>query len=181
MCEMWLQHANPSNWPTLQTGRSAAFTCELPVSRKPVSLRALDALTDGQDLAETVGSDRRYTIGELARELDVTTRAIRFYEQKKLLLPARKGAARTYTRIDRARLKLILRGKNLGFTLEEIAQYLAMYDGDPAQVAQTQHLMTVVDAAIVELQQKRLDIERTLAELKDIRRQCQEHLKAQVG
>jgi DNA-binding transcriptional MerR regulator len=127
-----------------------------------------------------VSNDRRYTIGELARELNLTTRAIRFYEQKGLLLPARKGVARTYTRGDRARLKLILRGKNLGFKLEEIAQYLAMYDGDPAQVEQTRHLMVKVDNAIADLQQKRTDIERTLAELKDIRRQCQEHLRTQA-
>jgi DNA-binding transcriptional MerR regulator len=124
--------------------------------------------------------DRVYTIGELARDLDLTTRTIRFYEQKGLLLPARKGVARSYTRGDRARLKLILRGKNLGFKLEEIAQYLAMYDGDPAQIEQTRHLLQKVDEAVIDLQRKRADIERTLAELKDIRRQCLEHLKEQT-
>ena len=62
-----------------------------------------------------------YTIGELAGEFNVTTRTIRFYESKGLISPARRGVARAYSRRDRARLKLILRGKNLGFSLEEIA------------------------------------------------------------
>jgi DNA-binding transcriptional MerR regulator len=90
-------------------------------------------------------SDRLYTIGELAAELGVTTRTIRFYESKGLISPARRGVARSYARRDRARLKLILRGKNLGFSLEEIAQYLKLYDADPAQIAQTQMLLNRVE------------------------------------
>lgn len=121
-------------------------------------------------------TDRLYTIGELATELNVTTRAIRFYEAKGLIAPARRGVARSYTRRDRARLKLILRGKNLGFSLDEIAQYLKMYDADPTQNAQTQLLLARVETAIADLQEKRADIERTLKELKDIRAQAQQHL-----
>lgn len=123
-------------------------------------------------------SDRLYTIGELAGELKVTTRAIRFYEAKGLIAPARRGIARSYTRRDRARLRLILRGKNLGFTLDEIAQYLKLYDTDPTQNAQTQHLLTRVEVAIDDLQEKRADLDRTLKELKEIRAQCQSHLRA---
>ena len=70
--------------------------------------------------------------------------------------------ARSYSRRDRARLKLILRGKNLGFTLEEIAQYLKLYDADPAQIAQTQMLLARVEEAIEDLQLKRADLDRTL-------------------
>ena len=121
--------------------------------------------------------ERLYTIGELADELAVTTRAIRFYEAKGLIAPARRGVARSYSRRDRARLMLILRGKNLGFSLEEIAQYLALYDADPAQVAQTRMLLTRIEAAIEDLQMKRADLDRTLRDLKDIRAQCVEHLK----
>jgi DNA-binding transcriptional MerR regulator len=121
--------------------------------------------------------DRLYTIGELADELEVTTRTIRFYEAKGLVLPARRGVARCYGRRDRARLKLILRGKNLGFSLEAIAQYLQLYDADPAQVAQTQLLLARVEGAIEDLQAKRADLDRTLRELKDIRSHCVEHLK----
>jgi DNA-binding transcriptional MerR regulator len=123
--------------------------------------------------------ERLYTIGELAEELAVTTRAIRFYEAKGLIAPARRGVARSYARRDRARLLLILRGKNLGFSLEEIAQYLALYDADPAQVAQTRMLLTRIEAAIEDLQMKRADLDRTLRELKDIRAQCVQHLEGQ--
>ena len=74
------------------------------------------------------GTERLYSIGELAQELEVTTRAIRFYEAKGLIAPVRRGVHRSYSRRDRARLRLILRGKNLGFTLEEVAQYLRLYE-----------------------------------------------------
>ena len=120
--------------------------------------------------------DRLYTIGELAEELDITTRTIRFYEAKGLILPARRGVARCYGRRDRARLKLILRGKNLGFSLEAIGDYLKLYDADPARIAQTQMLLAGVEEAIENLQTKRADLDRTLKELKDIRAQCVAHL-----
>jgi len=123
-------------------------------------------------------ADRLYTIGELADQLAVTTRAIRFYEAKGLIAPARRGVARSYARRDRARLKLILRGKNLGFTLEEIAQYLMLYDADPTQITQTQMLLARVERAIEDLQEKRADLDRTLRELRDIRGGCIAHLKA---
>ena len=109
----------------------------------------------------------------------MTTRAIRFYEAKGLIAPARRGVARSYSRRDRARLMLILRGKNLGFSLEEIAQYLALYDADPAQVAQTRMLLARIEAAIEDLQTKRADLDRTLRDLKDIRAQCVQHLQGQ--
>jgi DNA-binding transcriptional MerR regulator len=127
--------------------------------------------------AVTEEGNRLYAIGELAGEFNVTTRTIRFYESKGLISPARRGVARAYSRRDRARLKLILRGKNLGFSLEEIAEYLKLYDADPAQMAQTQMLLNRVEQAIEDLQLKRADIERTLKELKDIRAQCAAHLR----
>jgi DNA-binding transcriptional MerR regulator len=120
---------------------------------------------------------RLFTIGELAAELGVTTRAIRFYEAKGLIAPARRGVARAYSRRDRARLKLILRGKNLGFSLEAIGEYLKLYDADPAHIAQTQMLLDGVEEAIQGLQTKRADLDRTLKELRDIRAKCVEHLK----
>jgi DNA-binding transcriptional MerR regulator len=120
--------------------------------------------------------DVRLTIGELATELGLTTRTIRFYEQKGLIVPSRKGVARYYGRRDRARMRLILQGKNLGFSLEVIAEFLALYDSDPSQVAQARMLRTKVDAAIADLESKRNDIERALADLQDISRRCTEHL-----
>ncbi len=128
-------------------------------------------------LSEVMEDSRLYSIGELANEFDVTTRTIRFYETKGLIAPARRGIARSYSRRDRARLKLILRGKNLGFSLEAIAEYLKLYDADPSQMAQTQMLLSGVEEAIEDLQAKRADIDRTLKELKDIRAQAAEHLK----
>jgi DNA-binding transcriptional MerR regulator len=120
--------------------------------------------------------DQLWTIGELAAELRLTTRAIRFYESRGLIAPARKGVARSYTRRDRARMMLIMRGKNLGFSLEDVAEYLALYDSDPAQVAQTRLLLAKVDQAIADLMTKRADIERSLKDLKEIRIRCEAHL-----
>ena len=121
---------------------------------------------------------RLWTIGELAEELALTTRAIRFYEAKGLIAPDRRGVARSYTRRDRARMLLILRGKNLGFTLEDIKEYLELYDADPAHLAQLKLLAAKVDAHIDGLDRKRADIERTLAELKEIRAQVDAQLQA---
>ncbi|HWB44219.1 MAG TPA: MerR family DNA-binding transcriptional regulator [Hyphomicrobiaceae bacterium] len=124
--------------------------------------------------------ERLYAIGELAAELGLTTRTIRFYEAKGLIAPARRGSARSYSRRDRARLMLILRGKNLGFSLEEISQYLELYDADPAQIAQTRMLLSRVEAAIEDLQAKRADLDRTLRDLRDIRTHCIAHLSAKA-
>jgi len=121
---------------------------------------------------------RTYSIGNLAQEFDITTRTIRFYESLGLIKPERKGASRIYSVRDRARLVLILRGKNLGFSLDDIAEYIALYDTDPEQVTQTRHLLEKVEATIKDLDTKLIDIERTLNDLKDIRARCQSHLKA---
>lgn len=121
-------------------------------------------------------SDQLYSIGEMAVEFGITTRAIRFYETRGLIAPKRSGMNRCYTRRDRARLMLILRGKNLGFTLEDIAEYLSLYEQDPMQAAQTQLLLDKVNAHIESLTSKRADLDRTLKELKTIRAQCLAHL-----
>lgn len=123
-------------------------------------------------------SERMFTIGELGEMFGITTRTIRFYEAKGLISPVRKGIARSYSNRDRVRMALILRGKNLGFSLEDIAEYLKLYDADPAQLAQTEMLLSKVEAHITDLNTKRADIERTLKELRDIRSLCQQHLKS---
>ena len=109
-----------------------------------------------------------YSIGDLADEFQITTRTIRFYEDKGLILPQRISGVRAYSKRDRARLVLILRGKRLGFSLEVIAEYLALYDADPTQVAQLTHLDTQVTKAKKKLEQQRIDIEHTLEELDEI-------------
>jgi DNA-binding transcriptional MerR regulator len=121
-----------------------------------------------------------YSIGELAGEFGISTRAIRFYEAKGLIAPDRVGSNRIYTKRDRARLILILRGKRLGFSLEEIAEYLNLYDADPNQIAQTRLLLAKVEASIVELAGKQHDIEAALRDLGEIRAQCIELLKRRI-
>lgn len=124
-------------------------------------------------------SAQTFTIGQLADEFGITTRAIRFYEARGLLSPTRAGTNRIYSRRDRVRLILILRGKNLGFTLEDIAEYLALYDVDPSQRAQTELLMKKLDAAIADLNSKKADLARSLNDLKDLRAKCADFLKDQ--
>jgi DNA-binding transcriptional MerR regulator len=123
------------------------------------------------------GEEPLYSIGDLANEFAISTRAIRFYEIKGLLAPKRAGTTRVYSRRDRARLILILRGKRLGFSLEEVAEYLNLYDSDPHQLAQTRLLLQKVEAAVSDLEQKQQDIEKTLGELRDIRQLAIRQLK----
>jgi DNA-binding transcriptional MerR regulator len=121
-----------------------------------------------------------YTISELAEELDVTPRAIRFYEDKGLLSPQRAGMTRVYTHRDRGRLILILRGKRLGFSLREIREWLALYEADPDQVTQMQALSEKIADRLRELEQQQVDLEETLVELRRIQDQVQAHLAAKT-
>ncbi|MEJ2125346.1 MAG: MerR family DNA-binding transcriptional regulator [Alphaproteobacteria bacterium] len=109
-----------------------------------------------------------YSITDLAHELGVTPRALRFYEDKGLLSPQRVGGTRVYLQRDRARLILILRGKRLGFSLKEIGEYLDLYDADKTQRAQIDKLLILVRERIDLLEQQRNALEETLAELRDI-------------
>lgn len=122
-----------------------------------------------------------FTISDLAKEFSITTRTIRFYESRGLIAPQRIGTTRRYSKRDRARLMLILRGRNLGFTVEDVGEYLALYDTDPAQLAQTRLLLGKVETAIADLETKRDDLTRALHDLNDIRARCQSHLKKTGG
>ena len=93
-------------------------------------------------------ADRFYTVTELGRELGLTPRAIRFYEDRGLIAPGRAGATRVYSQRDRARMILIRRGKRLGFSLAEIRDYLDLYDADLTQRAQLRHLRDAVTARL---------------------------------
>ena len=90
-------------------------------------------------------SDRTWSIGELAAEFDTTLRTIRFYEDRGLLTPERHGTARIFHDRDRVRLQLILRGKRLGFTLDEIAHVIDMYDETPGERGQLEFLIADID------------------------------------
>jgi len=119
------------------------------------------------------GDDRSrlYSITELAEELGVTPRAIRFYEEKGLLDPRRVGANRVYGYRDRARLLLILRGKRLGFSLALIQEYLDLYDADPTHRKQLAHLLAGARRRIDELESQRRDLDLTIEELREIEEQ----------
>jgi DNA-binding transcriptional MerR regulator len=117
-------------------------------------------------------SNELYSVTELAEDLSITPRAIRFYETKGLIKPQRAGTTRVYNHRDRARMHLILRGKRLGFTLADIKEYLDIYDIDPSQVKQVRLLLEKVERRIGELEQQREDLETTLIELDEMRQEC---------
>jgi DNA-binding transcriptional MerR regulator len=123
-----------------------------------------------------------YGIAELASEFGVTARAIRFYEAKGLLSPPRVNAGRVYTRRDRARLKLILRAKSIGFSLAEIKQFLDFYgdrgEGKPQQAAFAAERSREL---IAELERKQAALAATLQELREIHAECLSYLSESGG
>ncbi|MGI9229016.1 MAG: MerR family transcriptional regulator [Gammaproteobacteria bacterium] len=122
--------------------------------------------------------EQSYTISDLAGEFDVTTRAIRFYEAEGMLSPTRKGRNRCYTLRDRTRLKLILRGKRLGFSLSEIAGMFALYDSDPGEIGQLKHILEKVSERRSQLKLQLDDIQIMMQELHDFETQCEARLSA---
>lgn len=137
--------------------------------------------SDAREMVSGIAVDttdnESFTISDLSREFDITPRTIRFYESRGLIAPERVGMQRRYSRRDRARLILILRGRNLGFTVEDVGEYLALYDADPDQYQQTRHLLDKVNAAITDLEIKRANIARALDDLTAIRSRCEGHLE----
>lgn len=120
---------------------------------------------------------RLYTVTELANELGMTARAIRFYEDKGLITPQRAGTTRVYSARDRARMILILRGKRLGFSLSTIKEYLDLYDTDITRHAQLKLLLASIAQRRVQLLAQRQAIEEALSELSDITAQTEAALK----
>lgn len=117
-----------------------------------------------------------YSVTELAGELGVTPRTLRFYEDKGLLTPQRVGNTRVYTHRDRGRMILILRGKRLGFSLSEIREWLDLYDSDPGQTAQMRILVGKAAERLAALRQQREDIDATIHELEEIIGAAEHHL-----
>ena len=120
-----------------------------------------------------MGNEQTYTITELAREFDITPRAIRFYEDQGLLTPTRAGRARVYTKADRTRLKLTLRGKRLGLSLAEIRELLDMYGGVRNSAPQLQRFLKALAERRAALEQQRRDIEAVLEEIDMLGCQCE--------
>ncbi len=117
------------------------------------------------------------TIREMCDLFDVTPRTLRFYEAKELIAPIREGQKRLYTKRDRARLKLILRGKKFGFSLEEIRQLLEMYYMQDQQQTQMTKTYELAKVRLQELKHQREDLDRTIEELEEQLRWGAEVLK----
>ncbi|MDO9242214.1 MAG: MerR family DNA-binding transcriptional regulator [Rhodocyclaceae bacterium] len=113
-----------------------------------------------------------YTITELAREFELTPRAIRYYEDQGLITPDRAGVQRVYTKRDRTRLLLTLRGKRLGLSLAAIRELIDMYDTAPDQSSQLVKLLEVLAHRRAKLEQQREDIAAVLGEIDAFEQQC---------
>lgn len=112
-----------------------------------------------------------YTITQLCKEFGVTARALRFYEQRKLLAPHRRGETRLFTHRDRARLQLILCGKQYGFTLTEIKDMLDLYRSDGNNTRQLSAALPKLQIQLKRLQRERLELDDAIA---DLTRNCKE-------
>lgn len=128
--------------------------------------------------ATTSDGGATWTIAQLAEEYDVTHRTIRHYEELGLISPERRGTARIFHRRDRTRLALILRGKRIGFPLDEIRTIIDMYDQTPGEEGQLDYLLEQIAARRADLEQRRADIEQTLHDLAEVEARCRSDLRA---
>lgn len=117
-----------------------------------------------------------HTISELAQEFGITTRTIRFYEEKGLISPMREGQKRLYSNSDRVRIKLILRGKRIGMTLQECVDFIDMYDPEHNNAEQLRSLIDNVKRRRESLLQQKRDIDDMLAGLDEVQSLCEESL-----
>ncbi len=111
-------------------------------------------------------TDELMTIREMCDAFEVTPRTLRFYESKELLFPERRGTQRLFTRKDRARLKLILRGKRFGFSLEDIRQTLAMYDRNGSNEGQLARIYELAHNRLHQMEAQRAELDVAIAELR---------------
>lgn len=121
-------------------------------------------------------SSQTYSIGELARHYDITARSIRFYEEQGLLCPERCGQTRVYHKKDKVRLKLILRGKRLGFSLAETKTLFELYDTHQTSEAQLEAMLAMTAHKRAMLDQKLKDVEMLMNELDDVESRCRNEL-----
>lgn len=116
---------------------------------------------------------KTYTISDLAQEFGITTRTIRFYEEKGYLSPKRNGTQRVYSPADRTSLRLILRGKRLGLSLDETAEMIHMYRSPGGNRKQLQKFLLRIGEKRAELERKRMDVEKMLDELQSVEDRAQ--------
>ncbi len=117
-----------------------------------------------------------WTIAQIADDFGVTHRTVRHYEDLGLISPERRGTARIYRRRDRTRLALILRGRRIGFTLDEIRTIIDMYDAPRGQVAQLEYLLSQIGDRRPDLEARRRDLDDALAELDSLEARCRDDL-----
>ena len=113
-----------------------------------------------------------YSIGDLSKEFDITTRSIRFYQDQGLINPTRKGQKRIYNQGDRVRLTLILRGKRLGFSLAETGRLFELYDADKSSALQLETIISLIAQKKTDLSQQLKDIKVVLIELDELEKNC---------
>jgi DNA-binding transcriptional MerR regulator len=131
------------------------------------SAGALSAMPDVSN--DNIDSNEELTrIGDMARLYGVTLRALRFYEDKGLIQPVRQGTTRLYTRRDQARLKLILRGRKIGFSLREVKQMLDLYDPAGPNVRQFRVALEKSERQLVKLERQKKALDESIADLKDM-------------
>ena len=122
-------------------------------------------------------SSRSYSISDLAKEFDITTRTIRFYEDKGMISPQRKGQVRVYTSADRTKLKLILRGKRLGLTLDESSDIIQMYTPGASNAKQLLKLISKIRERKAALEQQMHDLEAMMVDLQESELRCVDTLR----
>lgn len=127
--------------------------------------------------AEGLVADKTWTVGQLADELGITTRTLRFYEAEGLITPERAGANRVYSQRDRARMRLILRGRRFGMTLAECREIVDMYDGaESSERRQLETLLRRLDEIAADLKARQADLRRTMREVDEVAAQCRDRL-----
>lgn len=124
-----------------------------------------------------MADNKIYSIGELAKEFDITPRSIRFYEEQGLLSPERNGQTRIYHNKDRVRLKLILRGKRLGFSLAETKTLFNLYDSNQNSLAQNEVILDMIALKRASMHQQLEDIQMLMNELEDLENRCRLELE----
>ena len=124
---------------------------------------------------------KTYSISDLAREFGITTRTIRFYEEKGYLSPKREGTRRIYSSPDRTSLRLILRGKRLGLTLDETADMIKMYGSPRGNQKQLEKFIVRIGEKRTELEQKQRDLEFMLIDLQSVEDKCHVALAEVIG
>lgn len=133
-------------------------------------------------MIDTINNDsKQYSISELAAEFSVTTRTIRFYEEKGLLQPRRRGQQRIYSPADRTRLRLILRGKRLGLSLDESAEIILMYGSPRKNRKQLERLVASIEQRRADLLEQERELQTMLGELDGVAEKCRAELARLKG